>query len=144
MYDYDYDYGEWFFILISSFVFCCICYIIKQREGLLRNKVISIKNSGFESPKCVGADANYYNRAYWKVETQGNGKYFIVYVETQRYLFQDGPEIKGDRGSEGRWLASSVVWITEMCWCRRQLLQPSLLENHEAVTVFLKHIFTKN
>ncbi|XP_028415657.1 uncharacterized protein LOC114539018 [Dendronephthya gigantea] len=66
-----------------------------------------LASSGFESPKCVGADANYYNRAYWKLEPQGDGKYFIVNVETQRYLFQDGPELKGERGSEGGWLANS-------------------------------------
>ena len=65
-----------------------------------------LARSGFEAPKCVGADADYYNRAYWKIEPQGD-KYLIVNVETQRYLFQDGPEIKGDRGSEGGWLASS-------------------------------------
>ena len=55
-------------------------------------------NSGFEAPSCVGADANYYNRAYWKLEPQGEDRYFIVNVETQRYLFQDGSEIKGNRG----------------------------------------------
>ncbi len=27
--------------------------------------------------------------------------------ETKRYLFSDGPPIKGDRGAEGGWLASS-------------------------------------
>ena len=28
-------------------------------------------------------------------------------TETQRYLFQDGEKIKGKRGDEGGWLASS-------------------------------------
>jgi hypothetical protein len=65
-----------------------------------------LARSGFEAPKCVGADADYYNRAYWKIEPQGD-KYLIVNVETQRYLFQDGPEIKGKRGDEGGWLARS-------------------------------------
>ncbi|CAB4025744.1 Hypothetical predicted protein [Paramuricea clavata] len=65
-----------------------------------------LARSGFEAPKCVGADADYYNRAYWKIEPQGD-KYLIVNVETERYLFQDGPEIKGKRGDEGGWLASS-------------------------------------
>ena len=68
-----------------------------------------LASTGFEAPKCVGADENYYNRAYWKIEPQleGSDKFFIVNVETQRYLFQDGPKIKGERGSEGGWLASS-------------------------------------
>jgi hypothetical protein len=26
-----------------------------------------LASSGFASPKVVGADANYYNRAYWKI-----------------------------------------------------------------------------
>ena len=68
-----------------------------------------LASTGFEAPKCVGADENYYNRAYWKIEPQleGSDKFFIVNVETQRYLFQDGPKIKAERGSEDGWLASS-------------------------------------
>ena len=64
-------------------------------------------SSGFESPSVMGADANYYNLAYWKIIPQGNGVYFIENEETQRYLFQDGPKIKGNRGDEGGWKASS-------------------------------------
>ena len=59
--------------------------------------------SGFEAPPVVGADANYYNRAYWKIIPQGGGKYFFENVETQRYLFQRGDPIKGERGSEKGW-----------------------------------------
>ena len=64
-------------------------------------------SSGFEAPKVVGADANYYNRAYWKLIPQRNDTYFIENVRTQRYLFQDGDEIKGARGDEKGWKASS-------------------------------------
>ena len=56
-----------------------------------------------EAPSVVGADANYYNRAYWKIIPQGNDKYFIENVETKRYLFSTGAKIEGDRGSEGGW-----------------------------------------
>ena len=35
------------------------------------------------------------------------GTYIIENVETKRYLFQDGEKIKGNRGDEGGWLASS-------------------------------------
>ena len=62
--------------------------------------------SGFEAPKVVGADSNYYNLAYWKILPQGDGRYFIENVETQRYLFQDGERI-GERGAEQGWLAST-------------------------------------
>ena len=66
-----------------------------------------LASSGFQAPSVFGADANYYNRAYWKIISQGGDKYFVENVQTQRYLFQDGPKIKGKRGDEGGWLASS-------------------------------------
>ena len=66
-----------------------------------------LAHSGYQSPKAVGADANYYNRAYWYILRQSNGEYFIENVETRRYLFQDGDPIQGKRGAEGGWLAHS-------------------------------------
>jgi hypothetical protein len=63
-------------------------------------------SSGFASPNVVGADANYYNRALWKI-IPTNGGFLIENLETKRYLFSDGSPIKGDRGAEGGWLASS-------------------------------------
>ncbi len=65
-----------------------------------------LASSGFESPKVVGADANYYNRAIWKIIPSGNS-FLIENQETKRYLFSDGAPIKGNRGDEGGWLASS-------------------------------------
>ena len=64
-------------------------------------------SSGFKAPAVVGADANYYNRAYWKIIPLGGGKYFIENSETKRYLFQGGPAIEGSRGAEHGWGASS-------------------------------------
>ena len=64
-------------------------------------------SSGFEAPAVVGADANYYNRALWKIIPQGGDKYLIENLETKRYLFQDGPVMKGPRGAEKGWAASS-------------------------------------
>ena len=66
-----------------------------------------LPSSGFQAPSVLGTDANYYNRAYWKIIPQGDGKYFFENVETERYLFQDGEKIKGKRGDEGGWLPSS-------------------------------------
>ncbi|EAW36579.1 hypothetical protein L8106_28416 [Lyngbya sp. PCC 8106] len=63
-------------------------------------------SSGFESPAIVGADANYYNRALWIIHQQGDD-FLIENKETKRYLFSDGEPIKGDRGAEGGWKASS-------------------------------------
>jgi len=65
-----------------------------------------LASSGFESPKVVGADANYYNRAIWKIIPNGDS-YLIENQETKRYLFSTGEPIKGQRGAEGGWLASS-------------------------------------
>ena len=59
-----------------------------------------------EAPSLLGTDANYYNRAYWKILSQGEDKYFIENVDTGRYLFQTGDAIEGDRGTEG-WKVSS-------------------------------------
>ncbi|MHC5718031.1 MAG: LamG-like jellyroll fold domain-containing protein, partial [Nostoc sp.] len=63
-------------------------------------------SSGFESPKVVGADANYYNRALWTIVPNGDA-FLIENQETKRYLFCDGEPIKGNRGDEGGWLGSS-------------------------------------
>ncbi|MEC4816880.1 MAG: lamin tail domain-containing protein, partial [Scytonema sp. PMC 1069.18] len=65
-----------------------------------------LASSGFESPKVVGTDANYYNRALWKIIPNGDS-FLIENQETKRYLFSDGDPIKGKRGDEGGWLASS-------------------------------------
>ena len=37
-------------------------------------------------------------------ETPIEGVYIIENAETQRYLFQDGNKIAGERGAEGGWL----------------------------------------
>jgi hypothetical protein len=65
-----------------------------------------LASSGFESPKVVGADSNYYNRALWNIIPTGDS-FIIENQVTKRYLFATGPEIKGKRGDEGGWLASS-------------------------------------
>ena len=54
-------------------------------------------SSGFAAPPTLGTDANYYNGAYWKVIPQKDVKYYIENVVTQRYLFQEGLAISGNR-----------------------------------------------
>ena len=44
------------------------------------------------------------------------GTYIIENVETKRYLFQDGEKIKGNRGDEGGWLASSGFQVPLVLW----------------------------
>lgn len=66
-----------------------------------------LAHSGFQSPKVVGADANYYNRAYWKITHCGDGKHTFENMETKRLLLQDGEPLHGDRGEEGGWLSHS-------------------------------------
>ena len=60
------------------------------------------------SPNIVGADSNYYNRAVWKIIPSGSG-FLIENQATKRYLFSAGDPIKGERGDEGGWAASSGV-----------------------------------
>ena len=68
-----------------------------------------LESSGFQAPSVVGTDANYYNRAYWKISPQGSGMYFVENVETERYLFQSGDPMQGNRGDEGGWTEASGV-----------------------------------
>ncbi|MEO1374565.1 MAG: hypothetical protein AAFW70_09660, partial [Cyanobacteria bacterium J06635_10] len=65
-----------------------------------------LASSGFQAPKVLGADANYYNRALWNIKERGNS-FIIENQETGRELFSDGKPISGNRGDEGGWLASS-------------------------------------
>lgn len=65
-----------------------------------------LASSGFQSPKLVGADTNYYNRALWVIAPQGSA-FLLANLETKRYAFSDGPNFTGSRGAEGGWLASS-------------------------------------
>ena len=65
-----------------------------------------LSSSGFESPKMVGADANYYNRARFVIRKQDD-KYLLENEETKRYCFSSGDPIQGDRGDEKGWKASS-------------------------------------
>ena len=79
--------------------------VISGTRGSERGWLIS---SGFQSPDVLGADANYYNRAFWRF-VKLNNSYLIVNTETKRYLFQTGDPMKGNRGDEGGWLASPNV-----------------------------------
>ena len=61
------------------------------------------------SPNVVGSDANYHNRAYWKIIPQGNETYIIENVVTHRYLFQTGDPLDGEREYEGNWMHSPSI-----------------------------------
>jgi hypothetical protein len=89
-------------------------YLIENLETkryLFQDESMLTSNRGFEegwanAPSVVGADANYYNRAYWRIIVTGE-HYLFENVETKRYLLQDGPMIKGDHGADGEWLINS-------------------------------------
>lgn len=67
-----------------------------------------LASSGFQSPKLVGADANYYNRALWVIAPQGDA-FLLANWETKRYAFSDGSSFSGNRGDAGGWLAAPGV-----------------------------------
>ena len=52
------------------------------------------------SNKILGSDANYYNRANWKIKKNKEGKYTIWNNVAKRYLSTSGDEIPGDGGCE--------------------------------------------
>lgn len=67
------------------------------------------------SPNVVASDANYDDRAYWKItryHDETHALYYLINVVTQRYLFQTGELIRG-RGREGGWLRSPHVVGTD-------------------------------
>lgn len=58
----------------------------------------------------VMADANYYNKALWKIAEDETGKFLIESLETGRYLFDaaqglasEGFHVGDKRGEEGGW-----------------------------------------
>ena len=55
-----------------------------------------------QAPSVLGTDANYYNRAYWRIIPQDGDKYIFENVETGRYLLQDGDKIQGKPGDESK------------------------------------------
>ncbi|MEH2241720.1 hypothetical protein [Nostoc sp.] len=55
-----------------------------------------LASSGFESPKIVGTDANYYDRALWTIIPIADN-FLIENQVTKRYLFSDGDPIKGNQ-----------------------------------------------
>jgi len=57
-----------------------------------------------KSPPIVGADANYYERAKWRMIKRGN-VYLLKNKETNRYLFSTGAKAASE-GGEGGWLKS--------------------------------------
>ena len=65
-------------------------YLFQDGDGKRIGKRGSEKgwlaHSGFQAPKVLGVDANYYNQTLWKFVRAGN-YYFIENVKTGRYLF---------------------------------------------------------
>ena len=104
-----YGHATWKFVRVGNYYF--IENVKTGRYLFSAGKKISGKrgNEGgwLKSPNVQGADANYYNRALWKLIHRGGNKFIIENVETGRYLFQAGKKISGKRGSEGGWLKSS-------------------------------------
>ena len=50
-----------------------------------------------KAPPCLASDANYDNRALWKIIQQGEGKYLIQSVVNFRYVYSQGePPIRGE------------------------------------------------
>ena len=58
----------------------------------------------------VTADANYNNRAIWRLVSQGDKTFVIENEETHRYLFCGGSEenVADKRGKEGGWVQKTV------------------------------------
>lgn len=89
-------------------------YVLENtvNKRLLFSTGDELKKAGAEggwaaSPKVVGADANYYDRAIWKIERHGAG-FSLVNQTTKRLLFSEGAPIKGV-GVEGGWTSAPRI-----------------------------------
>jgi len=60
-----------------------------------------------QSPRVIGSDANYYDRALWEI-TRTTGGYLIRNKVDRRLLFSVG-EVVRDRGAEGGWAGSPAA-----------------------------------
>jgi hypothetical protein len=59
------------------------------------------------SPRLVGADANYYNRAIWHLKRHNSG-FVLENAATKRLLFSTGEPVER-RGHEGGWKSSPAI-----------------------------------
>ena len=72
-----------------------------------------------QAPSAVGADANYYNLAYWKIILHDGDKYIFENVHNGRYLLQDGHKIQGKPGDEGDESKAPSVVGSDANYCNR-------------------------
>jgi len=59
----------------------------------------------------LGVDANYYNKAVFRLVRRKNGTYFIEGAKSNRYLFDAGVKLnlkKKRRGAEGGWVGKTM------------------------------------
>jgi len=61
------------------------------------------------SKPVLTSDGNYYGRAEWSVQKNGDGTISLVNNATKRLLFDTGDKFEKERGSEGGWLASKPL-----------------------------------
>ena len=88
----------------NRLLFCSGSPIIKSNEG-----------GWLKSPKILGTDANYYNRAAWNLIKNGN-TYLLQDMLTKRYLFSTGAKATHD---EGGWLKSPSIVGTDLNYYHR-------------------------
>ena len=62
----------------------------------MRSKRLLFSNGN----EIVGSDSNYYNKGFWRIKNDGQGRYLFENLETKKYLYSEGNEISG-RGCEG-------------------------------------------
>ena len=62
-----------------------------------------------EAPLCLGSDANYENRALWRIIDNGDGRYLIRSVVNYRYLLCLGETPTKYEGSYGQYSKRCVM-----------------------------------
>ena len=82
--------------------------------------------AGVNNKPVVTADANYYDRAQWRLVPLGGGEWLIESSVTGRYLFEtsDSGDIRSIRGNEGGWagvnnrpvVTADMNYYDRDCW----------------------------
>jgi hypothetical protein len=75
-------------------------YLFSEGDVLQGNR--GCERVATEAPPCLGSDANYDNRAVWKIVHHGEGKYLIESVVNFRYVLSYGePSVRIESGWAG-------------------------------------------
>ena len=103
-------------------------YLFQNGDEMTGNR--GDEGGWLSAPTVVGADKNYHNRGYFRITAQGDGKYFIESVKTNRLVFDTGDKITTN-GAEGGWLEAKKIVGSDANYYNRAYWKFELMPNGE-------------